>query len=242
MVCSALYFSLQVFGDFQMSRVLEDAECAQLRSTFIKTKQEMDDYNKQLEIKWPQLAALERLRYFVPASLTEQYDSIVKKSEHIGLKSDKIVQLLISTDNGKLFVPAFSGDYNTVPLKYVNKELANGMHMHSLELAKLLNVPETVIKQVFVKSNVEELVAKAKYVDVTSNFCRTNKQEIENLRNMIGLDYVPKFITYWAEITYFDKKSESTADTKPSSEKDRPATDAPSVQPENAEKVASSKL
>ncbi len=119
-----------------LDRVIIDPECEKRRNELVIEQKKVDEYNQLLVVKWRTLASLERVEYYVKPDYVPDLKEIIERAKSVGLTDDKVIDLLI--DRNDIFLPNFSGDYNVVPLKKVEDDLANGVHTYSLEVSDKL--------------------------------------------------------------------------------------------------------
>jgi hypothetical protein len=181
-----IMFPIDITSFRQLDRVIEDNDFKQQRQRLEYEKQQVEDYNKALALKWKTLSSLQRIEYYIRPQVKHDFERIIERAKSLGLNDDKIIELLLSEqENSELFIPDFNKDYNVIPVKKISPELEFGIHTFTLELARRLNVPEKVFK----KFSQNEL-----------NHLKDSPNDLAILTQKLNLDQVENFIKYWNEI------------------------------------------
>lgn len=171
-----LIFSNEGNFNFKKKILVEDDHAKKMRMDFQNHIEEVDRYNKDLNIIWEKLEPLEKLKYFCKDEYKKEFDIIVEKGKSLSLSNEKIKDMITTSE---LLLGYHEGK---LPLKKVDERLQNSIFNISLEIAKKLMVPEKLILDQFV---YEEL------------------QDTKLIEEKLRLGFVKEFEKYWKEINYF---------------------------------------
>ncbi|KAF0984545.1 hypothetical protein FDP41_000444 [Naegleria fowleri] len=166
------------YDSLNRSDYSHDSEMESLRKQTESEKNQIDSFNKNIKEKWSALSDLDKLKCYLKEDSKEHYESILKKAKLLGLKDEAILELFIesyqkakeqhlsntssSSPHQDIFIHTFHPNTfrETIPFKSLSTELALGFHNTSLELAKKLNIPESIITHIYKSKKASSTMAK----------------------------------------------------------------------------------